>query len=367
MQALNAELEQGCFFASITCGGGDFETGSEREAVYPWRGGLAGLLKCACAGVDCSRFRAVDVESAEDVVPELLLSEWAAGGDVEIGYRAGKRWALQPVRADLDGGSQLASPPIHAGSVVLVTGGARGITAQIVRELAQRARPKFILLGRSALSEHAEDVATAEIQHPLELRKLLAARARQENGPPSLKAIEAKVRELLAQREIRETIAEIRRAGAKVEYLSCDVCDAVALERVVREMQQKYGRITGIIHGAGIIEDARIAAKTVDSFDRVLATKINPLLNLQCMLDPAQIEFCIIFSSVAGFFGNPGQGDYAAANEILNRMACRMNRSWAGKIVSMNWGPWSGAGMVTPEVAQQFAARCRNGHRGSGS
>ena len=53
------------------------------------------------------------------------------------------------------------------------------------------------------------------------------------------------------------------------------------------------------------------------------------------------------FSSVAGRFGNRGQADYAAANDVLNKLALWLDRSWKGRVVSMIWGPWSGVGMVS--------------------
>ncbi len=74
--------------------------------------------------------------------------------------------------------------------------------------------------------------------------------------------------------------------------------------------------------------------------------------------NPARIKLVMLFSSVAGIFGNVGQADYATANEVLNRIARRLQSTWHGKVVSMNWGPWVGAGsMVTPEVAEQLASR----------
>jgi NAD(P)-dependent dehydrogenase (short-subunit alcohol dehydrogenase family) len=106
-----------------------------------------------------------------------------------------------------------------------------------------------------------------------------------------------------------------------------------------------------------VIEDRQIVDKASDSFDRVVQTKVYPLLTLARHLDPDRIKLVMLFSSVSGFMGNPGQADYAAANEALNRMARRLDDLWPGKVVSMNWGPWSGAGMVTPEVAEQLATR----------
>jgi hypothetical protein len=106
-----------------------------------------------------------------------------------------------------------------------------------------------------------------------------------------------------------------------------------------------------------VIEDRYLLDKDERSFDRVIGTKLDPLLTLAGVLDHRRLKVVMLFSSVAGFYGNPGQGDYAAANEILNRIARRLQDTLGVRVVAMNWGPWAGAGMVTREVARQFEER----------
>ena len=64
-------------------------------------------------------------------------------------------------------------------------------------------------------------------------------------------------------------------------------------------------------------------------------------------IEPDALKFAAFFSSVAGRFGNRGQADYAAANDVLNKLALWLDRRWEGRVVSMIWGPWSGVGMVS--------------------
>jgi NAD(P)-dependent dehydrogenase (short-subunit alcohol dehydrogenase family) len=87
--------------------------------------------------------------------------------------------------------------------------------------------------------------------------------------------------------------------------------------------------------------------KTVESFDRVVGTKLGGAFNLVRLVDPASLRFTVFFSSVAGRFGNAGQSDYAAANDALNKLAVWLDGRWPGRLVSMIWGPWSGVGMVS--------------------
>ncbi len=70
-------------------------------------------------------------------------------------------------------------------------------------------------------------------------------------------------------------------------------------------------------------------------------------MNLIRLVHPEALKFTAFFSSIAGRFGNAGQSDYAAANEVLNKLAHWLDRRWPGRVVSMIWGPWSGVGMVS--------------------
>jgi hypothetical protein len=113
-----------------------------------------------------------------------------------------------------------------------------------------------------------------------------------------------------------------------------------------------------VIHGAGTIEDKLIKDKTLESFERVLSTKVDSLITLAAHVHPASLRYLAIFSSISARMGNRGQADYAAASEVLNKLALELDRQWpATRVVSFNWGPWLATGMVSPEVQRQFAAR----------
>ena len=123
--------------------------------------------------------------------------------------------------------------------------------------------------------------------------------------------------------------------------------DPVALARVLDQWRARYGEPVGLIHGAGLIKDKLIRQKTIESFDRVLETKLYGALNLIRLVRQDTLKFTVLFSSIAGRFGNVGQSDYAAANEILNKLAHWLDRRSAGRVLSVIWGPWSGVGMVS--------------------
>jgi NAD(P)-dependent dehydrogenase (short-subunit alcohol dehydrogenase family) len=168
---------------------------------------------------------------------------------------------------------------------------------------------------------------------------------------------------LLGLREMRANIADFRAAGAAVEYHAIDVTDPAAMQSLFADLYQRHGRIDGVVHGAGVIEDKLLADKTAGSWSRVVETKVLGLLLMQQLVRPESLKFFSVFSSVAGRFGNSGQSDYAAANELMNRLCEQLRARW-GDAVNVNalcWGPWGatkfGAGMVTADTEAKFAAK----------
>ena len=169
-------------------------------------------------------------------------------------------------------------------------------------------------------------------------------------------SVEAQYRALIHGREVRCTLDRLARLGARVEYHAFDVRDTARLESLVASLYERYGRIDGVIHGAGIQEDALLAGKSVESFDRVYDTKVAPALALARTLRPEALRFLVFFSSVAARWGYAGGTDYAAANEVLNKLAGKLDREWPARVVSIGWGPWGEVGMATrypPELMMQ--------------
>ena len=117
--------------------------------------------------------------------------------------------------------------------------------------------------------------------------------------------------------------------------------------RVLEAWRREFGPPVGLIHAAGVIRDKLIRDKLPATFDRVLATKVGGALNVLNLVDPDALRFSAFFSSIAGRFGNRGQADYSAANEVLNKLAIWLDRRTTGRVVSMIWGPWNEVGMVS--------------------
>ncbi len=237
--------------------------------------------------------------------------------------------------------------------VFLVTGGGRGITAQCAIRLAERYGGTYILMGRSPL-EATEPAWAAGCDDEAALKSRAIAALRDGGARPKPAEVQRAVDRVLAQREIVGTLRAIEAAGGAATYLSADVNDAGALRAALAPVRD---RVTGILHGAGVLADKRIEQKTAADFDRVYGTKVRGLQAVLDCIPPEQLRHLALFSSVAGFYGNAGQADYALANEALNKLAHRLQREYpACHVVAVDWGPWDG-GMVTPELKQVFAER----------
>lgn len=360
-QTAGADLQKtrNAFVVAVTGMDGAFGCRETGPLPFPRYGGVAGLVKTLAVEWPGTRCKVVDVDlddAVDLIAANVLMEVTREDGEVEIGHVGARRGVPRLVAAPHDG-CCLDPAPLYEHSVVLITGGARGITAEVAEELAQRYRPTLILVGRRPAPEENEAPSTARLQDPRELRTALLAAARERGESPSPAQIERAYRQLVRDREVRTRLATMRAAGATVIYHAVDVTDSKRFRDLIEDVYRVHGRIDGVLHGAGVIEDKLLEDKTPESFDRVFDTKTVSAFVLARTLRPESLRFLVFFSSIAGRFGNRGQADYVAANDVMNKLARRLDRRWPGRVVAVNWSPWSGSGMVADSVARQFAER----------
>lgn len=354
-QALEIDLraagEEGSAILLAATGlGGGFGYGDDDlpAEYFAGHGGVLGFVKCLGMEFPEVLVRGVDFDpslSAEDLADRLLSELGDPNGPSEIGYLDGRRVTWEPVPASFSG-DEPEQIKITSKDRILVTGGARGITSAIAAKMAERYQCELVLLGRSPLPVGEESATTAGLETPAEIKAALIAAAKKSGGAAAPAEIEAEYQRLMRDREIRGTLDAIRTAGGKVEYHAIDVRDEKAMTKLVKDLQARGG-IQGVLHGAGVIDDKLVKDKTPESFDRVFSTKVDSADILVRLLDPKQLKFCVFFASIASRYGNKGQADYAAANEVLSKLACQLDRAWPCRVVSIAWGPWSELGMVS--------------------
>jgi NAD(P)-dependent dehydrogenase (short-subunit alcohol dehydrogenase family) len=323
-----------------------------------WLAGLPGLAKTAAMEWPNARVKAIDLEIAgrgTEALAEALLGEVLHDGpEIEVGLRTdGRRVTLMSHPSPL---VAAGTPRIDESSVLVVSGGGRGITAATLQGLARSCRPRFALLGRTRLEAEPDHCRAAE--NEAELKEALLNKAIAEGRKPTPMQLARETDRILAVREVRATLRHLEELGSPARYVALDIRDPDQVSNALASVRDDWGPITGLIHGAGVIADKRIADKTVEQVETVFRTKVDGLRALLAATSGDPLELICLFSSVAARTGNIGQCDYAMANEVLNKVAQAEARRRQGRclVKSINWGPWAG-GMVTASLARGFAER----------
>jgi len=316
----------------------------------PLSGGLHGMLKTAhheWSEVRCTAFD-IPADSHAIATASLLDAALVVDSPLEIACAPEGMSALYCYDAPVVESNEPL--PVQAGDLVVVSGGGRGVTAHVAIALARATQATIMLLGRSPL--HDEAAWLAGIDDEMAIKQALMQHS---DSPLTPRDLAAAYRQVVAQREVRATMAAIEQAGGTVLYRSVDVTNANDVAWLIGEVRAEHGAVKGVIHGAGVLADRLIGDKTQDQFERVYNTKV---AGLRALLDATKddpLRFVLLFSSSTGRFGRRGQVDYAIANEVLNKhaQAIAVQRPDC-RVMAPNWGPWDG-GMVTPALKQVFA------------
>ncbi|WP_329429899.1 type I polyketide synthase [Streptosporangium sp. NBC_01495] len=152
-----------------------------------------------------------------------------------------------------------------------------------------------------------------------------------------------------------ELVMELTGLGARARAAACDVSDRDAVRALLDEIPAEFP-LTAVIHAAGVVDDGTIESLTAEQVDRVLAPKAEAALHLHELTRDMNLSAFVMFSSVAAILGSPGQGNYAAANSVLDALA--RSRTEAGlPAVSIGWGPWNSDGGMTRDLGRGGLAR----------
>jgi acyl transferase domain-containing protein/NADP-dependent 3-hydroxy acid dehydrogenase YdfG len=318
----------------------------------PIAGGITGLVK----GIHTEErerrlqgFHAVVVDVptdavADDVAGWLLAEAGQASENPEIVYAAGRRHAVRPVNVPLPG---IPAPPAAtlAGAWV-ITGGARGVTAQVARGLGAVPGTVLHLVGSSPVPEVPEAWRDLDDAGLRRLREgvMREALARRELPADAWGRIEKAI-------EIDATLAGLAAEGIRATYHACDVGDRAALGSLLERIRRADGPIRGVIHGAGFEKASRFSRKKAELVDRTIRAKVDGAVHLMDATAADPLAAFVVFGSISGRFGAVGQTDYCTANECVAKLV-RWYRGRRPEVpaVVVAWHSWDEVGMaVRPE------------------
>jgi amino acid adenylation domain-containing protein len=266
--------------------------------------GLSGLLKTAQLENPQVIGQLIEIETWDDTAGIIKKLEESSQSPINnhIRYEKGKRWIM--AWNEIKNSQEVVGIPWKDRGIYLITGGAGGLGFIFAKEIAQNVKgATLILIGRSALNE-----------------------------------------------EKKAKLKELEGMGITVRYEQVDVANKTAVSNLVERIQEEYGGLDGIIHGAGIIRDNFILKKSKEELQEVITPKVAGLINLDQASKDLNLDFFVLFSSITGSLGNLGQSDYAAANAFMDVYAGYRNALVAakqrrGQTLSINWPLWKDGGM----------------------
>lgn len=317
--------------------------------------GFPGLLKSLTHEYPDINFRIVDSYNLFDVttLPEIVENELSVKDwkHPEIIYKDAERLTLEPKVTELVN-QETTDLGLDKDSVVLVLGGAQGITPGLISQLGAEYPCQYVLVGRSSqLTEEENQYSSLKTKD--EIRQYLIHTEHMKVP----KEIEAKLQSIFKSNQINEALNKVAASGAKVTYKSADIKNSRQFKSLIKDVRKEYGKIDGVIHAAAILDDKLFNQKTWKSFEQVYLTKVTPLHIIFDELLP-DLKFLILFSSASSAFGNKGQTDYAAGNSVFDLTSLAFaGRKAETRVLSFNWGPWKGAGMVSASLENEFKKR----------
>jgi NAD(P)-dependent dehydrogenase (short-subunit alcohol dehydrogenase family)/acyl carrier protein len=254
-----------------------------------------GLLRTAAAEHP-DRFLLLDVEDpADQPGHQRAVAAALAAGEDQVAVRGGRLLVprLAPVPAEA------AGPWSVEGGTVLITGGTGTLGRLVARHLAEHGARRLILLSRRGYAAPgAADV-----------------------------------------------VSSLTELGAEVTVVACDVADRARLAEVLADVPPEHP-LTAVVHAAGALDDGVVDALTPDRIDTVLRAKADPAWHLHELTRELDLSAFVLFSSAAGTFGTPGQGNYAGANAYLDALA-RHRRAHGLPAQSLAWGLWADTSELT--------------------
>lgn len=283
------------------------------DSISPCNAGMFGLSKVFSKEYPKLKCRCIDIESFT-TVQELFEEIKLDVEEYQIALRSGFRYVEKLREYNTDGCKE---KPLNLKSegIYVITGGTGGLGLEMAKYLAKKGKVNMALINRSILPPREKWKEIIEESNNGTIYKKLS------------------------------TIMEIEAMGSSICIESADVADICCMKTVFGELKEKYGKINGIIHCAGMAGEGFLIRKSEEKFRKVIAPKIHGTWILNKLTEHEVLDFFVMFSSLIGVFGMVGSADYGAANSYLD--AFSIYRSIQGKrTLTIDWPGWSEVGMA---------------------
>ena len=256
---------------------------------------------------------AADRQQRDALVNQLMDEIRGEAVEPTVAYRRGRRWVLAYEQVRLEA-ADAERAPLRQRGVYVLTGGLGGVGRVLAHHLARTVQARLVLIGRSEFPPRAG------------WQRWLAEHDESDS-------IHRKIRQLQS----------LEALGSEVLVLRADVSSAAAMRRALAAVDERFGEIHGVIHGAGAvgIEAFREIreANRADS-ERQFVAKVHGVLVLDRVLADRRLDFCLLMSSLSAVLGGLGFAAYGAANLFMDAFARWKNRHGSTRWTSVDWDSW---------------------------
>ncbi|MRS03516.1 SDR family NAD(P)-dependent oxidoreductase, partial [bacterium] len=318
--------------------------------MNPMGGTISGFTKAYSRERSSALVKVVDYQSCAkpNFIAESLLQETLSDlASLEIGRENELRFTL--ILSDIE----MHNQNLHqftGKEVFVISGGTGGITAAVIDDLARRSKGRFILLSRTAIADLSDADRNALQSDPVGLKNRLMKELASTGVKVTPVQLEGRFSTLERAAATLDLIQRIEGYGAQATYIQCDVTDLASVTQAVAEVEKSVDHVDYFIHAAGLEKSRKLESKTLEEFHQVVDVKVGGFMNLFTALEKSKRipKSVVLFSSIAGRFGNAGQPDYSAGNDFLSKMAAWLPTQYANlQVISLDWGAWAEIGMAS--------------------
>ncbi|GCF09615.1 SDR family NAD(P)-dependent oxidoreductase [Dictyobacter arantiisoli] len=245
---------------------------------------------------------------------------------------------------------------LKSDSVIVAVAGARGITAELLKAVAQYFQPRLYLIGSNPIDLHSAEIFAGSDPEFAKQRSTYIRQQQASKSGKNVSMINKEFQLLLNARIAQSNITAMSdfSGAGKVHYLSCDVTDQDKLTAVMNQIIQAEGHIDLLINAAGLNSSASIEMKNFDEFRKIRDVKMRGYLNLKHALRDCPPRMWCNFGSLLGVMGQPGEADYAAGNSFLSSAATYSHQVLNADEFTIDWTFWKSIGLAANPLTRAY-------------